>query len=133
MVRKQGETMSELRSHGEISLPTVPGEGRAEIVEVKKEEQDFLFQFGFQTTTQSIELMRSLAATGLDGAAKMSCVLAVVNDSLGKIAPQIPVPGWAKLAQAMVARIALATFGRIFAGVVEAIYQQSIRKPTAEP
>lgn len=125
--------MSEVRPQSENALPDLSSEiapgGGAPAASPK----DPLFEFGFQVTTQSIELMRSLAATGMHGAAKMGCTLAVVDQALKKFGPQIPVPSWAKVGQALLARLVMATFGRIFAGVVEAIYQQAIRKPAAEP
>lgn len=125
--------MSDVRSHGEAALLDMSNEGSSGGAKTQEVQTDALFQFGFQITTQAIVLMRSLATTGMDGAAKMGCTLAVVNEALKKIGPQIPVPSWAKVGQVIVAKIVMATAGRMFAGVVEAIYQQTIRNPAAEP
>jgi hypothetical protein len=125
--------MSEVRADGEASLSDLPGEVAPGGTGAAQAPKDPLFEFGFKTTTQAIELMRSLAATGMDGAAKMGCVIAVIDRGLKNFGPQIPVPSWAKVAQSIVARIVVAMFGRMFAGVIEAIYQQTIRKPNAEP
>lgn len=132
MVRVEGEAMSEVRSQGEAALPGVPSDRGTSEDPRERPKEDPLYRWGFDVTTQAIELMRSLAATGMSGAAKMGCTLAVVERLLEQIRPAIPVPSWAKFAQALVSRLVMATFGRIFAGVIEAIYKQLIRRSDSE-